>query len=87
MISDQYASRTVTLTTGKSVTGMVAPQADGSLVVLQADGQKVHVVKSDIEDIAPSKKSAMPDGLLNPLSLEEIADLFAYLSQPPRQRH
>ena len=27
----------------------------------------------------------MPEGLLNTLSLEDIADLFAYLNSPPRQ--
>ena len=26
---------------------------------------------------------AMPEGLLNPLTLEDIANLFAYLSYPP----
>ena len=26
----------------------------------------------------------MPEGLLNGLTLEEIADLFAYLASPPR---
>jgi hypothetical protein len=26
----------------------------------------------------------MPDGLLNTLTLEEIADLFAYLNEPQR---
>ena len=69
---------------GRSVTGIVAPQADGSLVVLQADSQKARISKDDIDDVVPSQQSAMPEALLNTLSLEEIADLFAYLSQPPR---
>jgi putative heme-binding domain-containing protein len=84
VISDQYASRTLTLADGRSVTGMVAPQQDGSFVVLQSDGNKVNVTKEEIAEVEPSRKSSMPEGLLNPLTLEEIADLFAYLSQPPR---
>ena len=44
---------------------------------------RVHGVRA-IDQIVPSKKSAMPEGLLNPLSLEEIAALFAYLSEPPQ---
>jgi putative heme-binding domain-containing protein len=84
VISDQYASRTVVMRDGRSVTGIVAPQGDGSLIVLQANSQKARVPKDQIEDVTPSRQSAMPDGLLNTLTLEEIADLFAYLTQPPR---
>jgi hypothetical protein len=50
--------------------------------VLQANGEKANVAKSEIDMIVPSKKSAMPDGLFNNLTLEEIADLFAYLGKP-----
>jgi putative membrane-bound dehydrogenase-like protein len=84
VISDQYASRTVITRDGRSVIGIVAPQADGSLIVLQASGEKARIAKDEIDDVAPSKNSAMPEGLLNPLTLEEIAALFAYLSEPPR---
>jgi putative heme-binding domain-containing protein len=84
VISDQYASRTVTTRDGQAATGIVAPQGDGSLIILKADSQKVRIAKEDIDTVTPSKLSAMPEGLLNPLSLEEIADLFAYLSQAPQ---
>ena len=52
------------------------------MVVLQANTEKATVPKNEIEQITPSKKSAMPEGLFNTLSLEEIADLFAYLARP-----
>jgi hypothetical protein len=54
------------------------------LVVLQSNGQKLRVPKDSIEDVTPTKKSAMPENLLNALSLEEIADLFAFLGESPR---
>jgi putative heme-binding domain-containing protein len=81
VISDQYASKTVLTTDGRSITGLAAPQPDGSLVVLQSNGQKVTIEAGDIDRILPSKISAMPEGLLNTLNLEEIADLFGYLNQ------
>ncbi len=81
VISDQYASKTVLTTDGRSITGLAAPQADGSLIVLQSNGQKASIQAADIEKIIPSKVSAMPEGLLNSLTLEEIADLFSYLNQ------
>ncbi len=81
VISDQYASKTVLTTDGRSITGLAALQADGSLIVLQSNGQKASIQAADIEKIIPSKVSAMPEGLLNSLTLEEIADLFSYLNQ------
>ena len=83
VISDQYASKTIITTDGRSINGLVAPQPDGSLVVLQSNTEKVTIAASDVETMVTSKVSAMPEGLLNPLTLEDIANLFAYLSYPP----
>ncbi len=81
VISDQFAAKTVATVDGKTYTGLVGPTSDG-VVVLQANTEKVNVAKDDIEQIVPSKLSAMPEGLFNTLTLEEIADLFAYMAKP-----
>lgn len=83
VISDQYASKTVVTTDGKQYTGIVALGAAGETVILQADGKKIALLDDQIEETIASKKSSMPDGLLNDLSLEEISDLFAYLGVLP----
>ncbi len=84
VISDQYISKTIMTTDGRSITGLAAPQSDGSMVVMQSNGQKITIEKDKIDQIVPSKVSAMPEGLLNTLSLEDIANLFAFLNQPPQ---
>jgi putative membrane-bound dehydrogenase-like protein len=84
VISDQYAAHTVTLNDGRVLSGMVSPVGDGSLIVLDANGQKVAVNKDEIESTVRNKVSSMPEGLLNKLTIEEVADLFAYLNQPPQ---
>jgi putative heme-binding domain-containing protein len=84
VISDQYASKTVTTNSGRTFTGIVVPSGPDAIVILQSDGEKAIVPKDEIDEVTASKKSAMPEGLLNPLSLNDIADLFAYLSRPPR---
>lgn len=83
VISDQFASRTILTIGGKSFTGMIAAVTPGEKVVLQPNGVKVTVPESEIEDIVPSQRSAMPDNLLDPLTLEEISDLFAFLGVVP----
>lgn len=82
VVSDQYASQEVTAG-GKTYIGIAARTPDGGMSVLQSDGQKAVIAKEDIEDVKPSKLSAMPEGLANRLSLEQIADLFAYLTNAP----
>jgi putative heme-binding domain-containing protein len=84
VISDQYASQSVVTKSGKTFLGIVAPRSDGAVTVLQSNGEKVVVPEEDVEDMTRSKVSAMPEGLLNALSLEEIVDLFAFMSAPPR---
>jgi putative heme-binding domain-containing protein len=85
IISDQFAAKTVVTKDGKTFTGLVGPTGDG-VVVLQANTEKAAVTQNDISEIVASKKSAMPDGLFNTLSLGEIADLFAYLGRPPASK-
>jgi len=86
VISDQYASKTVVTTDGKTYTGIVGSAGENAIVILQSDGKKQVLPKEQVDEIAPSKKSTMPEGLFNPLSLKEIADLFTYLNQPPDGR-
>lgn len=80
VISDQYASRTV-LSNGRSFTGLVAPRGDEGITVLLSDGEQKELAHEDIEQILPSSISSMPTGLLNSLTLEQVADLFAFLVQ------
>jgi putative membrane-bound dehydrogenase-like protein len=79
VISDQYSAKTVTTDSGKVYTGITAPGAGNEIVVLQSDGKKVRLPQDEIDEIEPSAVSAMPEGLLDTLTLEEITDLFAFL--------
>lgn len=84
IISDQYASKKV-LANGRTYIGIVGPENDGIVTVLLTDGEKVELPQEDIESISPNRTSAMPSGLLNSLSLQEVADLFAYLGQDRKE--
>lgn len=83
VISDQYRGSVLQTRNGKLYTGLVAPQGE-ELVVLQQDGTKVTLKKSEIESQVASTKSAMPERLLDEMTWEEIADLIAFLESTPR---
>jgi putative membrane-bound dehydrogenase-like protein len=78
-ISDQFASRQV-VAGGKTYVGLVVPNGNAGVTVLLSTGEKVNLANDDIEEVTESAVSAMPTGLLNTLTLEQIADLFAYLN-------
>ena len=82
VVSDQYASKMV-IAAGRTYVGITSREPDGGVMIVQSDGQKVHIAAADVEEIEPSKQSVMPDGLLNTLSLEQVADMFAYLTGSP----
>lgn len=79
VISDQYSSKTVATVDGRTFTGIVGQTTDGGLLILDSTGRKTALARDQVDEIQPNKKSAMPEGLFNTLSAEEIADLFAYL--------
>ena len=82
VISDQYASQTVLTDDGLMVTGLVGAAGTDAVMVLDSQGEKRTIPNDAIEEIAPARLSAMPAGLLDDLELEEIADLFDYLTSP-----
>jgi len=81
-ISSQYVSKTIRTTDGRQLTGLVVPGAGGETIVILPTAERITLSPRQIEATRPSKLSSMPDSLLDPLSLEEVADLFAYLQKP-----
>ena len=82
-ISDQYASQVIE-TNGRSYAGLVLPRGKTGVTVLLSDGETMELDHADVDRITPSQVSSMPAGLLNKLTLEQVADLFAYLQQGAR---
>lgn len=58
--------------------------AADTVTVLLSDASKVTLKKSEIESQVASLISVMPERLLDPLSLEEISDLMAFMESEPK---
>ncbi len=83
VVPDRYATKTILTADGITVSGMTIRQPDGSLFVLQTDGERIRVAADDVVQVKSDTHSSMPEGLLDNLTSEEIADLFAFLMQQP----
>jgi putative heme-binding domain-containing protein len=78
-ISDQYHSKVVVTSDGKTYAGIVAVMPSDQIAILQPNGQKAILQRAKVDSLEPSSVSAMPEGLLDSLSVDEIVDLFAFL--------
>lgn len=81
VISDQYRMVSVVTVDGLVHNGMPirGTEENDSLILLLSDATQIAIPKEEIDEIVPSKVSVMPVGTLKELTLEEIADLFAFL--------
>jgi putative heme-binding domain-containing protein len=84
VISDQYRSTTFITKKGQVVDGLAAPQG-ADIAVLQSDGSKLTLKKSEIDQQFASLVSVMPERLLDLLTKQEIADLFSFLESEPKK--
>jgi putative heme-binding domain-containing protein len=89
IISDQYQNTTVTKKDDDEVTGRILEDTDAKLVLMvnPLTNQKAEIKKSEIKSRAPSKLSAMPEGLASVLTKDEILDLLAYIESGGNRRH
>jgi putative heme-binding domain-containing protein len=65
---------------GRSLTGVVKAQSDKT-VALQTANELVNIPREEIASQRQSELSMMPEGLLAPLSDQEVRDLLYYLSR------
>ncbi len=82
-INEQYNRLVYGLKNGKQIVGR-AIETTGDAIVVGTNPENplanhVRINKKDVESVAPSRVSAMPEGLLNTLTREEVLDLLAYL--------
>lgn len=82
VISDQYAATIFSLSDGRIITGRIANMAGEGISVMENmldPGRLTGINRNTIEEMAESKSSMMPNGLMDTLNLEEALDLIAYL--------
>lgn len=80
-IPNVYRTAAVELNDGRVIAGLANLQG-ASVVALQTPDELITVPRSDVRSIVQSDVSMMPEGLLNPLSDEDVRNLIAYLRGP-----
>jgi putative heme-binding domain-containing protein len=78
-VADGFSTTVLALQDGQVISGLLIADGAERLVVVDGQGRKHDVRKSELESRARSDTSPMPDGLQAGLTLQEFADLIAYL--------
>ncbi|MEX0611960.1 MAG: hypothetical protein WD229_07555, partial [Pirellulales bacterium] len=64
---------------GRAISGVIRDETPQEYIVTVGADEEVRVLHEDVDEIVPSNVSIMPAGLDKQLSLEELADLTAFL--------
>jgi putative heme-binding domain-containing protein len=82
-VGRDFQLTTIATTDGRLLNGIIRAQ-DEAAITVQTANDRLILPRESIEEMSVSDDSMMPEGLLEPLSMEEIRDLFAYLASPGR---
>ena len=74
-----YEPVRVTTAAGRTLNGVLKKDAPDEIVLAVAADKEERVARPDVETIAPSSVSVMPAGLDQQLTVQELADLVAFL--------
>jgi putative heme-binding domain-containing protein len=79
VVRKEYVQFAVETKDGGFYNGLISERSPGSVTLLNANSVKTTIATGDIETIEEAGLSLMPEGILTPLSPDDVRDLFAYL--------
>jgi hypothetical protein len=66
---------------------VLAAETGNSITLIDAEGKKNVILRSDLDELSSSGKSAMPEGLEKEIKPQDMADLIAHIrSQGPQPK-
>jgi putative membrane-bound dehydrogenase-like protein len=78
-IKEGYQSFVATTKAGLTFSGLKVAQNAKELILKDATGKEVRIAAADLDTLAPSKTSLMPDDVVRHLRFNEFIDLVAFL--------
>ena len=78
-VAPNYVQYVVVDTDGRTYTGMIAAQTATSITLKREKEQTDTLLRANIDELAATGKSLMPEGLEKEINLQQMADLIAYV--------
>lgn len=80
-IADGYERWKIQLKNNTTQTGLIVNETSSTITIRVAADQHTTIPRADIKSIEAIDMSAMPEGLENAMTIEDMADLLAYLKK------
>jgi putative membrane-bound dehydrogenase-like protein len=80
-VEARYIAYVAVTRDGRTFTGIPSDESASGLTLIGPKGERTELLRSQIEDLASTSKSLMPDGLEKDLSPQALADVFAFIQQ------
>ena len=80
-VEGNFVQYTVATTDGRVINGLLASETKTAVELLDAEGKPHAVLREDIDEMAASKKSLMPEGFEKQVTPGGADDLLAFLTQ------
>jgi quinoprotein glucose dehydrogenase len=84
-IKEGYQAFMATTKKGQVFTGLKIAQTADEVVLRDANAKDIHIATKDLEELAASKQSLMPDNVIGQLTYEQFIDLVAFLKDRQAQ--
>jgi putative membrane-bound dehydrogenase-like protein len=83
-VEGNYRAYTVATSDGRVLTGLLASESRTAVELLDAEAKIVRLPRTEIDEIAASAKSLMPEGFEKTLSKKDMSDLLEFLTRKGR---
>jgi putative heme-binding domain-containing protein len=79
-VEPRYLNYTVATVDGLTYSGMLTSETGNSLTLLGPESKQQVILRNDVEEMQSSAKSMMPDGMEKELTIQDCADIMAFVS-------
>ncbi len=81
-VEPRYLNYTVVTVSGLTYSGLLTSETGNSITLLGPESKQQVILRNDVEDMQSSVKSMMPDGLEKELTIQNCADIMAFIRDP-----
>lgn len=78
-VEAKFLTYTVVMNSGQVFSGMLASESGNSITLISTEGKEHILLRTDIDQLVASGRSLMPEGLEKDLSVQDVADVIAFV--------
>lgn len=82
-IDARYVNYNAALKDGRILAGLISGETASAITLKRQEGVTDVILRDDLEELASSGRSLMPEGLENDMTPADVADVIAFLAQGP----